>query len=83
MVFGRVVLSESERDRLTALLRGGKHPARKLERAQILMAAGAGAGHAEIAARVVVGGSTVTRTKRRFGEGKPDDFGLGDAVRPR
>ncbi len=67
----------------TALLRGGKHPARKLKRAPILLAADAGAGDAEIAARVVVGGSTVTRTKRRFVEGKPDGFGLGDAVRPR
>ena len=62
----RVELSQSERDRLTALLSGGTHPARKLKRAQILLAADAGAGDAEIAARVVVGGSTVTRTKRRF-----------------
>ncbi len=42
---------------------------RKLKRAQILLAADAGASDAEIAARVVVGGSTVYRTKRRFVEG--------------
>ncbi len=59
----RVALSQSEHDQLTALLSGGKHPARKLKRAQILLAADAGASDVEIAARVV---STVTRTKRRF-----------------
>ena len=55
----RVELSQCERDELTALLRGGKHPARKLKRAQILLAADAGACDAEIAARVVTSGSTV------------------------
>ncbi len=35
----RVELSQSECDQLTALLSGGKHPARKLKRAQILLAA--------------------------------------------
>ncbi len=65
----RVELSQSERDQFMALLSGDKHPARKLKRAQILLAANAGAGDAEIAARVVVSGSTVTRTTRRFVEG--------------
>ncbi len=65
----RVDLSQSERDQLTALLSGGKHPARKLKRAQILLAADGGASDAEVAARVTVGGSTVYRTKRRFVEG--------------
>ena len=65
----RVELSQSECDQLTALLSGGKHPARKLKRAQILLAADAGASDAEIAARVVVGGSTVYHTKRHFVEG--------------
>ena len=64
----RVELSQAERDELTALLRGGRHPARKLKRAQILLAADAGLGEAAIAAGVVVGGSTVYRTKRRFVE---------------
>jgi len=61
----RVDLDQSERDELTAMLRGGKHPARKLKRAQILLAADAGMSEAAIAATVVVGGSTVYRTKRR------------------
>ncbi len=76
----RVELSQSERDELTALLSGGTHPARKLKRAQILLAADDGAGDAEIAARVVVGGSTVYRTKRRFVEGNLE-FALAEAPR--
>ena len=65
----RVELSQSERGELMTLLSGGKHPARKLKRAQILLAADGGASDAEIATRVMVGGSTVYRTKRRFVEG--------------
>ena len=38
----RVELSEVERSELVALLSGGKHAARKLKRAQILLAADAG-----------------------------------------
>ena len=62
----RVELSQSEREQLTALLSGGKHAARKLKRAQILLAANAGASDQEIARDVGVGGSTVYRTKRRL-----------------
>jgi transposase len=62
----RVELSQAERDELTALLSGGKHAARKLKRAQILLAADAGGCDEEIARSVGVGGSTVYRTKRRF-----------------
>src|ERR1700751_1626217 len=62
----RVELNQCERDRLTALLSGGKHAARKLKRAQILLAADAGASDEDIARDVGVGGSTVYRTKRRF-----------------
>ena len=65
----RVELSHAERDQLSALLSGGKHAARKLKRAQILLAADAGAGDEDIATSVAVGGSTVYRTKRRFVEG--------------
>ena len=39
----RVELSQAERGELTAMLSGGKHAARKLKRAQILLAADAGA----------------------------------------
>src|SRR6202051_5424136 len=60
----RVELSQDERDELTALVSGGKHAARKLKRAQILLAADAGASDEDIA----IGGSTVYRTKRRFVE---------------
>ena len=38
----RVELSEAERDALTAMLSGGRQAARKLKRAQILLAADAG-----------------------------------------
>ena len=38
----RVVLSQAERDELTAMLGGGKHAARKLKLAQILLAADGG-----------------------------------------
>ena len=38
----RVELSQAERAELGALLSGGKHAARKLKRAQILLAADAG-----------------------------------------
>jgi Homeodomain-like domain len=65
----RVELSQIERTELRALLSGGKHASRKLKRAQILLAADAGAGDEEIARSVGVSGSTVYRTKRRFVEG--------------
>src|SRR3977135_1372875 len=52
--------------RAEGLLGGGKHAARKLKRAQILLAADAGAGDEEIARTVGVGDSTGYRTKRRF-----------------
>ena len=62
----RVELNQTERDQLKALLNGGRHAARKLKRAQILLAADADASDEEIARSVGVGGSTVYRTKRRF-----------------
>src|ERR1700736_6275710 len=62
----RVDLSQIERTALRALLSGGKHASRKLKRAQILLAADAGATDEEIARSVGVGESTVYRTKRRF-----------------
>jgi transposase len=65
----RVELSQAERDQLTGMLSGGKHAARKLKRAQILLSADIGMSDAVIAAGVCVGESTVYRTKRRFVEG--------------
>src|SRR4051794_16008023 len=68
----RVDLSEAERSDLEALLRGGRHAARKLKRAQILLAVDAGMPDETIAQSLGVGGSTVYRTKRRFVEGNLD-----------
>ena len=65
----RVDLSETERCELQAMLSGGKHAARTLKRAQILLAADAGVCDEIIATTVAVGTSTVYRTKRRFVEG--------------
>ncbi len=65
----RVDLSEAERAELQAMLSGGKHSARKLKRAQILLACDAGIPDETIAASIGVGGSTVYRTKRGFVEG--------------
>src|SRR5271168_4882421 len=77
----RVELSEAERVQLAALLSGGKHAARKIKRAQILLAADAGVGDEAIAASVSVGGSTVYRTKRRFVEGDLE-LALAEEARP-
>jgi transposase len=77
----RVSLTQYERDELGALLSGGKHPARRLKRAQILLAANAGVGDEDIAVSVGVGGSTVYRTKRRFVEGNLD-LALSEEPRP-
>ena len=76
----RVALSQAERDELTKLLSGGAHRARKFKRAQILLAADAGASDAQIAAQVMVGGSTVYRTKQRFVEGNLE-LALAEAPR--
>ena len=77
----RVELNEGERAQLTAMLSGGKHAARKLKRAQILLAADAGIGDEAIADTISVGGSTVYRTKRRFVEGNLD-LALSEEARP-
>ena len=77
----RVELSQAEREQLTGLLSGGKQPARRLKRAQILLAADAGASDEEIAVSVSVGGSTVYRTKRRFVEGNLE-AALSEEPRP-
>lgn len=76
-----VDLSEDERSELQAMLSGGKHAARRLKRAQVLLAADAGMTDDTIASSVGVGGSTVYRTKRRFVEGNLDKA-LNEAPRP-
>jgi transposase len=77
----RVDLSDIERAELTALLNGGKHAARKIKRAQILLAADAGVSDEVIASSLSVGGSTVYRTKRRFVQGNLE-LALSEEARP-
>ena len=77
----RVELSEAEHGELQAMLGGGRHAARKLKRAQILLAAHAGVPDEAIAASVAVSGSTVSRIKRRFVEGNLDQA-LSEEPRP-
>ena len=77
----RVTLTQCERNELGVLLSGGKHPARRLKRAQILLAADAGVSDEDIVASIGVGGSTVYRTKRRFVEGNLD-LALSEQPRP-
>src|SRR5262249_31894507 len=77
----RVELSQAEREQLSALLSRGKHAARKLKRARILLAADAGASDEDIALSVAVGGSTVYRPKRRFVEGNLE-AALSEEPRP-
>jgi hypothetical protein len=52
----RVELNQTERAELTALVSGGKHAARKVKRAQILLAADAGTSDDDIVAGVRVSG---------------------------
>src|SRR5947209_16953089 len=65
----RVELGEVERGELRAMLSGGKRAARRLKRAQILLAADAGVADETVAISLDVGVSTVSRVKRRFVEG--------------
>ena len=77
-----VELSQSERDELVSLLSGGRRAARMLKRAQILLAADAGASDDAIAATLAVSGSTIYRTKRRFVEANLERA-LSEETRPR
>ncbi|MBB6488516.1 transposase [Rhizobium lusitanum] len=63
-----VELNQLEREQLNALLSGGRHSARRLKRAQILLAANEGVSDEVIAATLNVSGSTIYRTKRRLVE---------------
>jgi transposase len=64
----RVDLTAKEREDLRQMLGAGKCAARKLKRAQILLAADGGSSDEAIERTIGVGGSTVYRTKRRFVE---------------
>lgn len=77
----RVELSETEQVELRRLIAGGKAAVRRVKRAQILLAVGAGRRDEEVAAAVGVGTSTVYRVKRRLVEGTLE-HALAEEVRP-
>jgi len=60
-----VNLSADERDRLRALLRTGRPPARRAARARVLLKADEGLSDAQIAAAVGIGIATVHRIRQR------------------
>lgn len=64
----RVTLTTEERQQLGDMTSGGKVAARRLKRAQILLAADRGTSDEVIAGTLRAGTSTVYRTKRRFVE---------------
>ncbi len=77
----RITLTSDEREQLCALVQGGKGRVRRLKRAQILLAAAGGSSDGTISKNVVVGTSTVYRTKRRFAE-EGLESALSDEPRP-
>ena len=77
----RVQLSEQERGELQTLLGGGRQAVRKVRRAQVLLAADAGASDEAIARDIGVGISTVYRVKQRFVEGNLE-WALNEQPRP-
>ncbi len=76
-----VSLTDQERDSLLALTKKGSLPARKLNRAHILLQADAGAIDTAIAAALHVGTATVERIRKRFVEGGVD-AALNEQPRP-
>jgi transposase len=76
-----VELTKEERQELSALLSGGRHPVRRIKRAQILLAADEGTSDDDSAAFLGAARSTIIRTKRRFVEGGLE-FALNEAPRP-
>ena len=76
-----VNLTEDERTYLLNLLKGGKHSARKLNRARILLLADEGKTDEAIEAVLHVGFSTVGRTRKKFVEGGLE-YALSELPRP-
>jgi len=76
-----VDLEEEERTRLLDLIKKGKHSARKLNRARILLLADEGKTDPEIAKALHTGTATVQRTRQRFVEGNLDGA-LNEKRRP-
>ena len=68
-----VTLSDTEREKLNALIHSGKHPAQKLLKARVLLKADASGGgegwsDSEIAAALETSVATVARTRQRLVE---------------
>jgi transposase len=76
-----VSLTEAERSELQATVAGGSRLARRVKKAQVLLAADSGASDEEIARLVRVGTSTVYRTKKRLVE-EGVEAALSDRPRP-
>ena len=76
-----VDLTEEERASLLDLIKSGKHAARKLNRARILLLADEGKPDSEIAEALYTGIATVQRTRQRFVEGNLDGA-LNERPRP-
>lgn len=76
-----VDLTEEERTILLELIKSGKHGARKLNRARILLLADEGKSDREIAEALHTGQSTVQRTRQRFIEGNLESA-LNERPRP-
>jgi transposase len=64
-----VDLTKEERTYLLDLIKSGKHPSRKLNRARILLLADEGKTDGEIAEALHTGTATAQRTRQRFVEG--------------
>lgn len=77
----RVTLTTEERQQLEELVRGGVSAARRIKRAQVLLAADRGSKDEAIAQNVGVGTSTVYRIKQRFVEDGLERA-LNEAPRP-
>ena len=76
-----VDLTKEERTYLLDLIKSGKHPARKLNRARILLLADEGKTDGEIGEALHTGTATVQRTRQRFVEGNLEGA-LNERPRP-
>ena len=74
-----IELTEEERERLNRLIRAGKHAARIISRARILLRIDEGWKVPQIAAALDVSQRTVYGVKRRYSDGGLDDV-LQDRV---
>ena len=74
-----IQLTEEEREQLNRLVRGGKHAARIVTRARILLKIDEGWNAAQVASALNVAEGTVYRVKRRYADEGLDGV-LGDRV---